>query len=69
MVQVTRGLEDGDQLVVRGQRQISPGGLVAIQERATARDGSIASDPPEVREEGAILEVPKELAGDSEALR
>jgi len=69
MVQVTGGLQDGDQLVVRGQRQISPGGLVAIQERATARDGSIATDPPEVREEGAILEVPKELAGDSEALR
>jgi RND family efflux transporter MFP subunit len=69
MVQVLRGLERGDKLVVRGQRKLSSGSLVAIQETATARDGSIATDPPEVREEGAIPEVPSELAGQSEELR
>jgi RND family efflux transporter MFP subunit len=69
MVEVRRGLVPGDRLVVRGQRQLAAEGLVSIQEVATARDGSIATDPPEVREEGSIPEVPKELAGDSEALR
>jgi RND family efflux transporter MFP subunit len=69
MVEVRRGLVPGDRLVVRGQRQLAPEGLVAVQEVATARDGSIATDPPEVREEGSIPEVPKELAGDAEALR
>ena len=69
MVQVVRGLDAGEQLIVRGQRKLSAGSLVSVQETATARDGSIATDPPEVREEGAIPDVPSELAGQSEALR
>lgn len=69
MVQVLRGLAPGDELVVRGQRQLRSGGLVTVQETATSRDGSLATDPPEVREEGAIPELPRELAGDGEALR
>jgi membrane fusion protein (multidrug efflux system) len=69
MVSVIRGLEAGDRVVVRGQRQLQPGSLIAIQEVATARDGSIAADPPEIREEGSIPEVPAELAGDTEALK
>jgi membrane fusion protein (multidrug efflux system) len=69
MVEVLRGLEPGDRLVVRGQRQLQDGGLVAIQEVATARDGTIPSDPPEVREEGAIRRVPAELSTGAEALR
>lgn len=69
MVEVMRGLEPGDRLVVRGQRQLADGGLVAVQEVATARDGSIPSDPPEVREEGALRRVPAELQGGAEALK
>jgi RND family efflux transporter MFP subunit len=69
MVQVRRGLEAGERVVVRGQRKLSSGSLVSVQEVATARDGSIATDPPEVREEGAIPDVPDELAGQAEELR
>ena len=54
MVVVEDGLAAGDRLVVRGQRQIQDGTRVAVQETATARDGSLASDPPEVREEGNL---------------
>ncbi|RKZ12063.1 hypothetical protein DRQ32_04525, partial [bacterium] len=60
MVEVVRGLEPGEQLVVRGQRQLRPGVLVAVQETATNRDGSLPTDPPEVREEGSITGVPGE---------
>jgi hypothetical protein len=69
MVSVIRGLEAGDRVVVRGQRQLQPGSLISIQEVATARDGSIAADPPEIREEGSIPEVPAELSGNAEALK
>ena len=69
MVSVIRGLEAGDLVVVRGQRQLQPGSLISIQEVATARDGTIATDPPEIREEGSIPEVPAELSGDAEALK
>jgi len=69
MVSVIRGLEAGDRVVVRGQRQLQPGSLISIQEVATARDGSIATDPPEIREEGSIPEVPAELSGNAEALK
>ncbi|RKZ15858.1 hypothetical protein DRQ53_07910 [bacterium] len=69
MVEVVRGLEPGEQLVVRGQRQLRPGVLVAVQETATNRDGSLPTDPPEVREEGSITGVPGELAGSAEELR
>jgi len=54
MVVIESGLEAGEQLVVRGQRQLQDGSRVAIQEVATARDGSLPTDPPEVREEGNL---------------
>ena len=54
MVVVESGLDAGERLVVRGQRQLQNGTRVAVQEVATARDGSLATDPPEVREEGNL---------------
>lgn len=54
MVVIEAGLSEGDELVVRGQRQLQDGSRVAIQERATARDGSLPTDPAEVREEGNL---------------
>ena len=54
MVVVDSGLERQDRIVVRGQRQLQSGTRVAVQEVATNRDGSIATDPPEVREEGNL---------------
>ena len=45
MVAVTSGLAAGEQLVVRGQRDLVAGGSVAVTETATAPDGSLASDP------------------------
>lgn len=54
MVVVEAGLEAGEMLVVRGQRQLQDGTRVAIQETATARDGSLPTDPAEVREEGNL---------------
>lgn len=56
MVVVESGLEVGQRLVVRGQRQLQPGAPVLVQETATARDGSVATDPAEVREVGGALE-------------
>jgi len=50
MVLVRKGLRPGDKLVVRGQRDLSDGAPVVIQETATAPDGSIPSDPDVVRE-------------------
>jgi membrane fusion protein (multidrug efflux system) len=45
MVVVTQGLQAGDQLVVRGHRDLVDGSLVKITERATAANGSLDSDP------------------------
>lgn len=45
MVVVTAGLAAGEQLVVRGQRDLVDGGPVTVTETATAADGSLASDP------------------------
>jgi membrane fusion protein (multidrug efflux system) len=50
MVVITDGLLPGERLVVRGQRELRPGALVVVQEEATARDGSVATDPEVVRE-------------------
>lgn len=63
MVTVESGLELGQDLVVRGQRLLQDGTRVAIQETANARDGSIPTDPAEVREEGN-LEGLRDMAGD-----
>ena len=48
MVVVTSGLEPGDDLVVRGHRELRDGSLVTITERSTRADGSLPSDPPAV---------------------
>jgi len=52
MVVVTGGLKSGDQLVVRGHRELVEGSLLDITATATARDGSVDSDPPQVRAAG-----------------
>jgi RND family efflux transporter MFP subunit len=54
MVIVTTGLARGEELIVRGQRDVADGALVAITERSERRDGSMDGDPPEVREEGSL---------------
>lgn len=52
MVVVERGLSGGERIVVRGQRLLQPDTRIEIQEVATSRDGSIATDPVEVQEAG-----------------
>ena len=49
LVMVNAGLAAGDELIVRGQRDLSNGALVEVQERATERDGSMPGDPPSLR--------------------
>lgn len=53
MVIARSGLQEGDRLVVRGQRMLSHDGLVEVTEIADRRDGSMEGDPPSVRENGA----------------
>lgn len=68
MVVVESGVQAGDRLVVRGQRQIQDGTRVAVQEVATARDGSLPSDPAEVREEGSLQGLRDMVAEDAQTL-
>nr|MEE4269489.1 efflux RND transporter periplasmic adaptor subunit [Candidatus Krumholzibacteria bacterium] len=49
MVVVTSGLTAGQDLVIRGHRDLVEGGLVKVLERATSADGSLAADPGIVR--------------------
>jgi membrane fusion protein (multidrug efflux system) len=44
------GLEEGDHLIVRGQRDLADSGKVIVQEIADARDGTLSTDPEELRE-------------------
>jgi hypothetical protein len=53
MVVVKNGLQPGDQLVVRGHRDLRDGNLVKITETATAADGTTDGDPVDVIGEGA----------------
>ncbi|MFH2052325.1 MAG: efflux RND transporter periplasmic adaptor subunit [bacterium] len=53
MVVVESGLQAGDRLVVRGQRELRDGSLVAVTQTAAARDGSLPTDPSVVRGAGA----------------
>ena len=50
MVIVESGLSAGEQLVVRGQRELIDGALVRITERTEAVDGTLPTDPAEVTE-------------------
>jgi len=49
MTSIRSGLAPGERLVVRGQRDLRDGSLVAVREEATALDGSTATDPIEIR--------------------
>jgi membrane fusion protein (multidrug efflux system) len=44
------GLQEGDHLIVRGQRDLVDNGRVIVQEIADARDGTLSTDPEELRE-------------------
>lgn len=48
MVVVESGLAAGEQLVVRGQRDLIDGALVRVTERTEAADGTLPIDPAEV---------------------
>jgi RND family efflux transporter MFP subunit len=50
MVLVESGLQAGDRVVVRGQRELSPGSRVLIQEVAESRDGTMSTDPLVIRQ-------------------
>lgn len=52
MVAVVSGLKAGDELVVRGHRELVEGSLLNITETASAPDGSVASDPGLVQTAG-----------------
>lgn len=58
MVQVLKGLAPGDSLVVRGQREVREGSLVAVTEVAARADGSLAGDPAAVTGAGVGSRVP-----------
>lgn len=63
MVIVESGLNLGDQIVVRGQRDLREGNLVKITETATNADGSVSSDPEEVKETSSGSRVPHSRSG------
>ncbi len=50
LVVIESGLDAGARVIVRGQRDVSTGSRVAIQEETSEPDGSIPTDPVEVRE-------------------
>jgi hypothetical protein len=57
LVVCTSGLSAGDRLIVRGQRSLSQGALIAVQEVSPRRDGWLPSDAPELREDGGTGDV------------
>lgn len=69
MVVVESGLAPGDLLVVRGQRELRDGALVAVTEMATATDGSRPEDPAEATAAGAGTRVGENAAARGEAGR
>ena len=68
MVVVRGGLEPGDQLVVRGHRDLRDGSLVRITETASARDGSTADDPAEVLGSGSGTRIQDQGDGSGKSL-
>ena len=68
MVVVRGGLEPGDQLVVRGHRDLRDGSLVRITETASARDGSTADDPAEVLGSGSGTRIQDQGDGSGNSL-
>lgn len=63
LVEVRSGLEAGDQLIVRGHRDLADGTPIRIQERATRRDGSIESDPNVVHDGAKPEPLGREISG------
>ena len=63
LVEVRSGLDPGDELIVRGHRDLADGTPVKIQERATRRDGSIESDPSVVHEGSTVEPLGREISG------
>lgn len=49
MVAIRSGLAPGDQLVVRGHRDLRDGGLVSVTEQVPPGDGTQEGDPSEIR--------------------
>lgn len=60
MVVASAGLKSGDQVVVRGHRDLVDGALVQVTETATSRDGAMAGDPDDSGEHNSS---PRGLAG------
>lgn len=50
LVVALAGVDAGDHLIVRGQRDLTDAALVAVQEVSESRDGTIPSDPVETRD-------------------
>ncbi|MFO7610088.1 MAG: efflux RND transporter periplasmic adaptor subunit [Candidatus Krumholzibacteriia bacterium] len=69
MVVVEAGLAPGERLVVRGQRDLRDGSLVAVTETAAAPDGSLPGDPAEVTAAGAATRVGGAARTGAEAVR
>ncbi len=71
MVVIVDGLQPGDRLVVRGQRDLRDGSLVNVTETATAADGSLPGDPATVSAAAAAPRVgaPEAAGGAAEASR
>lgn len=69
MVVVREGLAPGDQLVVRGHRDLRDGSLVKITETATSSDGSTLEDPGAIAASGASARIKEQAAGNDEILK
>jgi multidrug efflux pump subunit AcrA (membrane-fusion protein) len=54
MVIAEQGLRPGDQLVVRGHRELRDGAPVLVQEMAVSPDGTLPEDPDVVTQTRAI---------------
>jgi len=62
MVAVSDGLQAGDLLVVRGQRELRDGSLVVITERVAFGDGTNQSDPEVIKSTSAGTRVSGEVS-------
>lgn len=69
MVVVRAGLQPGDQLVVRGHRDLRNGNLVRITEEATSADGTIETDPGDVIGAGSGSRIKDEGGSPAENLK
>lgn len=63
LIEARSGLAVGDELIVRGHRDLTDGAPVDVQERATDRDGSLRSDPVAVRAANQTPSSPVESGG------